>query len=197
MGMGMGSMGGGAFGNFGGMAPGAGANFGLGGLGGIGAPDGGLVPRGHGRRHSVNVINKNVENVQGLGMSPNFGGLSDGFDDGFAAPQAGGHSRQASRADTSWRMSESYSPCRDALEYVLTMGFSDNAGSSQGGGFADLAQAQAQLQSLQQFRAAAGGHHQKMASFSFPNMLPNMMAANMMGMGGYNLLQQQQQQFQV
>ncbi len=65
------------------------------------------------------------------------------------------------------------------------------------GGFADLAQAQAQLQSLQQFRAAAGGHHQKMPSFSFPNMLPNMVAANMMGLGGYNLLQQQQQQFQV
>lgn len=63
---------------------------------------------------------------------------------------------------------------------------------------ADLAQAQAQLQSLQQFRAAAGGHHHKMASFSFPNMLPNMMAANMMGLGlgGINLLQQQQQQFQ-
>jgi protein SSD1 len=37
-----------------------------------------------------------------------------------------------------------------------------------------------------------------MASFSFPNMLPNMMAANMMGLGlgGINLLQQQQQQFQ-
>ena len=35
-------------------------------------------------------------------------------------------------------------------------------------------------------------------SFSFPNMLPNMMAANMMGLGlgGMNLLQQQQQQFQ-
>jgi protein SSD1 len=63
----------------------------------------------------------------------------------------------------------------------------------------DLAQAQAQLQSLQQFRAAAGGHHQKMPSFSFPNMLPNVMAANMMGInpGGYNLLQQQHQQFQV
>ena len=72
-------------------------------------------------------------------------------------------------------------------------------GVQPGGGFAtDLAQAQAQLQSLQQFRAAAGGHHQKMPSFSFPNMLPNMMAANMMGLGlgGINLLQQQQQQFQ-
>lgn len=59
----------------------------------------------------------------------------------------------------------------------------------------DLAQAQAQLQSLQQFRAAAGGHHHKMPSFSFPNMLPNMMAANMMGLGlgGFNLVQQQQQ----
>ena len=74
-------------------------------------------------------------------------------------------------------------------------------GGVQGNGAfaADLAQAQAQLQSLQQFRAAAGGHHHKMASFSFPNMLPNMMAANMMGMGlgGINLLQQQQQQPQT
>ena len=73
-------------------------------------------------------------------------------------------------------------------------------GGVQGNGAfaADLAQAQAQLQSLQQFRAAAGGHHHKMPSFSFPNMLPNMMAANMMGLGlgGINLLQQQQQQFQ-
>src|SRR5258705_13874781 len=62
---------------------------------------------------------------------------------------------------------------------------------------ADLAQAQAQLTSLQQFRAASGGHHHKMPSFSFPNMLPNMMAANMMGLGsGVNFLQQQTQQFQ-
>ncbi|EJD00987.1 RNB-domain-containing protein [Fomitiporia mediterranea MF3/22] len=64
-------------------------------------------------------------------------------------------------------------------------------------GLTDLAQAQAQLQSLQQFRAASGGHHQKLPSFSFPNMLPNVMAANMMGIGGFNLLQQQQQQFQM
>jgi protein SSD1 len=62
---------------------------------------------------------------------------------------------------------------------------------------ADLAQAQAQLQSLHQFRAASGGHHAKMPSFSFPNMLPNMMVANMMGMpGGATALQQQQAQFQ-
>ena len=69
-------------------------------------------------------------------------------------------------------------------------------GAVQAGNFAaDLAQAQAQLQSLQQFRAAAGGHHHKLPSFSFPNMLPNMMAANMMGLGlgGVSLLQSQQQ----
>lgn len=81
------------------------------------------------------------------------------------------------------------SPCTDG-----------GVGSVQGNaGLSDnLAQAQAQLQSLQQFRAAAGGHHQKLPSFSFPNMLPNMMAANMMGLGlgGMNLLQQQHQQFQ-
>ncbi|KIK68095.1 hypothetical protein GYMLUDRAFT_36925 [Collybiopsis luxurians FD-317 M1] len=131
------------------------------------------VPRGHGRRHSVNVVNK--------GPGASIGGFNDGFDDGFTPPaNFNGHSRQVSRADNSWRINGGVG------------GVQTNAFTS------DLAQAQAQLQSLQQFRAAAGGHHHKMASFSFPNMLPNMMAANMMGMGlgGINLLQQQQQQFQ-
>ncbi|PPQ98528.1 hypothetical protein CVT24_004019 [Panaeolus cyanescens] len=143
-------------------------------LGLDGQPQG--VPRGHGRRHSVNVVNKSISQP---GMSSV--GL-DSFDDGFIPPSSmGGHSRQGSRVDASWRIN-------------------GGVGGLQGnnGAFADLAQAQAQLQSLQQFRAAAGGHHHKMASFSFPNMLPNMMAANMMGLGlgGVNLLQQQQQQFQ-
>ncbi|KAF9075734.1 SSD1 protein [Rhodocollybia butyracea] len=131
------------------------------------------VPRGHGRRHSVNVVNK--------GPSSSISGFPEGFDDGFQPPSNfNGHSRQVSRADNSWRINGGVG------------GIQNNAFTS------DLAQAQAQLQSLQQFRAAAGGHHHKMASFSFPNMLPNMMAANMMGMGlgGINLLQQQQQQFQ-
>jgi protein SSD1 len=144
------------------------------------------VPRGHGRRHSVNVVNKSLSH-------PALGNLNfEGFDDSFVPPTmnplpgamnplAGGHSRQGSRVDSSWRIN-------------------GGVGGLQGnnGGFtSDLAQAQAQLQSLQQFRAAAGGHHHKMASFSFPNMLPNMMAANMMGMGAGAVLQQQQhQQFQ-
>ena len=152
------------------------------------------IPPGHGRRHSVNVVNKSAS-------QPGTGTASyDGFDDGFV-PAAGGHSRQASRADSSWRISE--------FEYHFHSEFSFNNISSDGGvggiqgnngAFAaDLAQAQAQLQSLQQFRAAAGGHHHKMPSFSFPNMLPNMMAANMMGLGlgGINLLHQQHQQFQT
>jgi len=163
---------------------GAGASFGapqnpmgqfnnLGGLGlGLDGQTQG-IPRGHGRRHSVNVVNK--------GPGASIGGFNEGFDDGFSAPSNfNGHSRQVSRADNSWRINGGVG------------GIQNNAFTS------DLAQAQAQLQSLQQFRAAAGGHHHKMASFSFPNMLPNMMAANMMGMGlgGINLLQQQQQQFQ-
>ncbi|KAF9464500.1 hypothetical protein BDZ94DRAFT_1321140 [Collybia nuda] len=140
------------------------------------------IPRGHGRRHSVNVVNK-------AGTQPGIGSISfpnpylgqDGFDDGFAAPAFGGHSRQASRVDSSWRINGGVGGVQGNSAFA-----------------ADLAQAQAQLQSLQQFRAAAGGHHHKMPSFSFPNMLPNMMAANMMGLGlgGINLLQQQQQQFQ-
>ncbi|TBU40118.1 RNB-domain-containing protein [Dichomitus squalens] len=136
------------------------------------------VPRGHGRRHSVNVLNKTSgqPSLAVLGFSHS----ADGFDDGFAPPVGLGGSGH-SRSDSSWRIN-------------------GGLNNLQGGGnfAADLAQAQAQLQSLQQFRAAAGGHHQKAMSFSFPNMLPNMMAANMMGLGlgGINLLQQQQQQFQ-
>lgn len=118
------------------------------------------IPRGHGRRHSVNVLNK--------AAGQNIGSLEDGnfepFEDGFNPP---GQQQRATSI-------------------------------TQSGSFAqELAHAQAQLTSLQQFRAASGGHHHKMPSFSFPNMLPNMMAANMMGLGsGVNFLQQQTQQFQ-
>ncbi|KAI9001028.1 hypothetical protein BD414DRAFT_511631 [Trametes punicea] len=134
------------------------------------------VPRGHGRRHSVNVLNKTGgPSLASLGFSAS----ADGFDDGFVPPAGMGGSGHT-RSDSSWRIN-------------------GGVGGLQANNFvSDLAQAQAQLQSLQQFRAAAGGHHHKMPSFSFPNMLPNMMAANMMGLGlpGMNLLQQQQQQFQ-
>lgn len=150
--------------------------------GGMGLDQAG-APRGHGRRHSVNVLNKGHASQPSQFFSYN--GV-EGFDDGFqppanAPPVPTQHNRNASRqADSSWRIN-------------------GGAGAIQAAnGFqADLAQAQAQLQSLAQFRAASGGHHAKMPSFSFPNMLPNMMAANMMGLGGINLLQQQQQQFQM
>ncbi|TFK75854.1 RNB-domain-containing protein [Pluteus cervinus] len=144
------------------------------------APGG--VPRGHGRRHSVNVVNK-------TGGQPGMGSISlggsflpqEGFDDGFVPPNFNGHARQASRADSTWRINGGVGGVQNSNAFA-----------------SELAQAQSQLRSLQQFRAASGGHHQKMASFSFPNMLPNMMAANMMGMGlpAVGLLQQQQQQFQ-
>ncbi|KZS97962.1 RNB-domain-containing protein [Sistotremastrum niveocremeum HHB9708] len=142
--------------------------------GGFNEQDG--INRGHGRRHSVNVVNKSA--VQGNQATFPFPGQlnQESYDDSVVPASFGGHSRTGSRVDSGWRM--------------------NNGGpvvSNNAGNFTDLAQAQAQLQSLQQFRAAAGGHHQKMPSFSFPNMLPNMMAANMMGLGGLNLLQQQQQ----
>lgn len=55
------------------------------------------VPRGHGRRHSVNVVNKSAS-------QSNVGMGQDGYEDGFATPAAlGGHSRQVSRADSAWR----------------------------------------------------------------------------------------------
>ncbi|KAI6105535.1 SSD1 protein [Pisolithus sp. B1] len=131
------------------------------------------LPRGHGRRHSVNVVNKSSTAHGSVG--------SDGFDDGFTPPGFGGHSRTTSRVDSSWRINGGVGGIQANSTFA-----------------AELAQAQAQLQSLQQFRAAAGGHHHKMPSFAFPNMLPNMMAANLMGvgLGGVSLLQQQQQQQQ-
>lgn len=64
-------------------------------------------------------------------------------------------------------------------------------------GVTDLAAAQAQLQSLAQFRAAAGGGHSKMASFSFPNMLPNILAATTLQAPAGQSLFQQQQAFQM
>ncbi|KAG6866469.1 hypothetical protein C0991_003987 [Blastosporella zonata] len=173
------------------LSPSAGATFGglqnpMGQFGNLGGLNLGLdgqtqgIPRGHGRRHSVNVVNKGAQPGMGSISYNNPYSGQDGFDDGFAPPSFGGHSRQVSRSDSSWRINGGVGGVQG-----------NNAFAS------DLAQAQAQLQSLQQFRAAAGGHHHKMASFSFPNMLPNMMAANMMGLGlGVNLLQQQQQQFQ-
>ena len=154
------------------------------------------MPRGHGRRHSVNVLNKSSGPNASISY-PNTLPGQGGFDDGFQPPPAmqPAHSRQASRADSSWRMSKLLSA---PSEWKLTVDVDGGVGPINANpGLTDLAQAQAQLQSLQQFRAAAGGHHQKLPSFSFPNMLPNVMAANMMGLGGLNLLQQQQQQFQM
>ena len=83
------------------------SNLGLG-MGLDGQPQG--IPRGHGRRHSVNVVNKS--NSQGNTGSISFANpFPDGFEDGFQPPapvQFGGHSRQASRADSSWRISMSF-----------------------------------------------------------------------------------------
>lgn len=58
----------------------------------------------------------------------------------------------------------------------------------------DLASAQAQLQMLSNFRSTqiGGGGHTKMASFSFPNMLPNLMMASTMGPATQSIVQQQQ-----
>ncbi|KIR41921.1 hypothetical protein I307_00409 [Cryptococcus deuterogattii 99/473] len=132
------------------------------------------LPSGHGRRHSVNVLNKTAGS--GIGF-----GLADDIPEGVVAPS--GHHRSGSRSGLesgSWRLGAS----------------SGNAQSSQSQ-VADLAAAQAQLQSLAQFRAAAGGGHSKMASFSFPNMLPNLLAATTLQAPVGQSLWQQQQAFQM
>lgn len=80
-------------------------NLGSIGLGLDGQPQG--VPRGHGRRHSVNVVK--TPGAQGSVSYGNPYPGQEGFEDGFTPPAFGGHSRQASRADSSWRISESAS----------------------------------------------------------------------------------------
>ncbi|KAI6164911.1 SSD1 protein [Pisolithus thermaeus] len=123
------------------------------------------LPRGHGRRHSVNVVNKSSTAHGSVGsVSFPYSG-QDGFDDGFTPPGFGGHSRTTSRVDSSWRINGGVGGIQANSTFA-----------------AELAQAQAQLQSLQQFRAAAGGHHHKMPVFR--------------SLGGVSLLQQQQQQQQ-
>lgn len=69
------------------------------GLGLDGQPQG--VPRGHGRRHSVNVVK-----TPGQGSVSYGNGQQDGFDDGFTPASFNAHSRQASRQDSSWRISK-------------------------------------------------------------------------------------------
>lgn len=87
------------------MSPGASASFGtlqnqFAGLG-LGQPSQDM-PRGHGRRHSVNVVNKSSNGHYSVSY-----GAQDGYDDGFVPPAAlGGHSRQVSRVDSTWRISK-------------------------------------------------------------------------------------------
>ncbi|TXT09195.1 hypothetical protein VHUM_02669 [Vanrija humicola] len=135
------------------------------------------IPAAHSRRHSTNMFNR------GFG---GFGGeyVEDGGSISIPAGQFGGHHRSGSRSgfeSGNWRI---------------------NGGGAGGNGgnaaTADLASAQAQLASLAQFRAAAGSGHAKMASFSFPNMLPNLLAATtLQAPAGQSSLWQQQQAFQM
>lgn len=71
------------------------------GVGLDGQPQG--IPRGHGRRHSVNVLNK-LSGQPGLGsMLTN---STDSFDDGFLPPVNAPPGQGHSRTDSSWRISE-------------------------------------------------------------------------------------------
>lgn len=69
-----------------------------------------------------------------------------------------------------------------------------NAGGPNKEAVLDLASAQNQLQLLSNFRSnqIGGSGHSKMASFSFPNMLPNLMMASTMGPATQSIVQQQQ-----
>lgn len=98
MGMGMNAFGGpqtamGHFGSLGAM-----------GMGLDGQPSN--VPRGHGRRHSVNVLNKSSS--QHTPGPIGFTNSLDGFDDGFVPPPGLGGNTQHARSDSSWRISKLY-----------------------------------------------------------------------------------------
>ena len=130
---------------------------------------------GYGGRHSANVFNKTA------GTGSGFGSISSDIPENGLPSNNVGHHRSGSRSgfeSGSWR----------------TSGQMSQGGPAQ---VADLAAAQAQLQSLAQFRAAAGGGHSKMASFSFPNMLPNLLAATTLSTPIGQTLWQQQQAFQM
>ncbi|KAL1407749.1 Translational repressor [Vanrija albida] len=133
------------------------------------------IPAAHSRRHSTNMFSR------GFGFGGEY--VEDGGSISIPAGQFGGHQRTGSRSgfeSGNWRI---------------------NGGGGGNGGnaaTADLASAQAQLASLAQFRAAAGSGHAKMASFSFPNMLPNLLAATtLQAPAGQSSLWQQQQAFQM
>ncbi|KAL7414362.1 hypothetical protein BDY24DRAFT_36922 [Mrakia frigida] len=147
----------------------------------------GDVPFGHGRRHSVNVSNRPMSiggqrsdwSEDGFGvLGPQGAGGYPSMGDGM---NSGSHSRQGSRMsmDGSWRINGGVGPVQQ------------NGGANMN---SDLAQAQAQLQSIASFRAAAGGGHSKMASFALPNMLPNLLYANA---APYLNIPQQIQAFQL
>nr|XP_019011760.1 uncharacterized protein I206_03866 [Kwoniella pini CBS 10737]OCF50541.1 hypothetical protein I206_03866 [Kwoniella pini CBS 10737] len=138
---------------------------------------------GHSRRHSVNVFNKTAGH--GVGFGSMGGEMAIPEDYVSNGDRATGHHRSGSRSgfeSGNWRVSGGGSA------------INNNVGNIQ---VADLAAAQAQLQSLAQFRAAAGGGHSKMASFSFPNMLPNLLAATTLQTPIGQSLWQQQQSFQM
>lgn len=125
---------------------------------------------GHSRRHSTVAPKGHRTSAYGSA----FGSISSDMPDDFSQPM--GHHRTGSRS-----------------------GFeSGNWRNVAQGPVTDLASAQAQLQSLAQFRAAAGGgHHQKMASFAFPNMMPNLLAATTLQTPAGQSLIEQQQAFQM
>lgn len=123
----------------------------------------------HSRRHSTAV----TKGHRGSNYGSAFGSMSSDMPDDSL--NAIGHHRTGSRS-----------------------GFeSGNWRSVAAGPVTDLASAQAQLQSLAQFRAAAGGGHQKMASFAFPNMMPNLLAATTLQAPAGQSLIEQQQAFQM
>lgn len=65
------------------------------------------IPRGHGRRHSVNVLNKSATQP-GMGSISMFGNVAEGYEDGFAPPagmpQPG--APQHNRSESAWRISK-------------------------------------------------------------------------------------------
>lgn len=132
------------------------------------------IPAGNAGPHRRRNSNQTQTHRPANSIIGSFGGFVSDVDDMPPLPTHGGHHRTGSRsAADNWRSG------------------SISQGPTQGG--MDLAQAQAQLQLLTNFRSSQGvGGHHKMASFSFPNLLPNLHVAQTLGPSSQSLVQQQQ-----
>ncbi|KAM0751412.1 RNB-domain-containing protein [Meredithblackwellia eburnea MCA 4105] len=171
-------------------------SFGAGGMGGFGAGFGSptqdrTLPKGHGRRHSVNTsknaTSPNPNQSPSMGQQPTMGGfgaLGGGFQ--FPPPQPGG-AQQGQQQRTDQPLGEAefsasgggsnfrHSHHRTQSGSISSLGgWSLHGNNTHVAGQANLSDAQAHLQQLTQYRASAG--HSRLPSFGMSTGGPGQLA---------------------